>query len=139
MGEVLPHVRDRVVERPAPGRLDEADAVVGHVRKDPLHAVISDDRAQHVMAPHQVIPRIGEPRKIDVGAVELEVEARPDAAEGEFGISADPVGALHVGERERVESPVGMRGDGGLHGCRRRPEAEGAGEVGQLGRGEESR
>ena len=113
------------------GQVEDGEPAFRHLRQDLLRAVGADHRAQHVVTADQDVPRRLGAGEVDLVGVELGVEVAAHAAEGQVAAPSHPVGALHVGERERV---VPMREIGCEH--RRRAGAGGLPERGGRPRGD---
>lgn len=86
------------------------DAAGRDVVQDALAAVGVDDRAEHVVPVDDLLEGRGQPVDVQVRAVELQVVVAGDAAQFEALVTADQIGALDVGERERLVAQFGLRG-----------------------------
>lgn len=93
-----------------------------------LASLVVEDGPQHAVPPHQFAQGGVEPGRVDVVAVEFDVEVRVDAAERLPVLASDPVGVLHrrQGEGARLRP---RRGDGPRRGGP--GAARGAGEQGR--------
>ncbi|EGG47101.1 hypothetical protein SGM_2825 [Streptomyces griseoaurantiacus M045] len=92
-----------------------------------LASLLVEDGPQHAVPPHQV-PQCGvEPGRIDVVAVEFDVEVRVDATEWLPVLASDPVGVLHrrQGEGARLRRCRGGRPRPGGPGAARSPGEQG--------------
>lgn len=74
-----------------------------------LQAVLVEDGPQHPVPQHECAQGGVEAVRVDLVAVEFDVEVRGDAAEGLSVLASDPVGVLHRGEREGLRRLVGRR------------------------------
>jgi hypothetical protein len=93
------------------------DVIVGHERQDLLPPVIGDDDAQHVVAPNQRVPRPLQPRDVQRRCLELDIRPGGDPAECERVGPTQPVRLLQIGQRERLEPRVRVRGDRRTRRC----------------------
>jgi hypothetical protein len=82
-------------------RVAHLDGVPRHLRQYPLGATLVDDRAQHVVPGHHLVPGRLQAVRVQGGEAEFAVPVAADAAVGERVAPAEQVRGLHVGERER--------------------------------------
>ena len=92
------------------------DAVGRDLSQDALSAVVGHHSAEDVVALDQALPPSLQPIQIQVCAVDLQIAARGEIPELERVGPPQPVGALQLGERERIETPGGVGDDGGASG-----------------------
>ncbi|MBB4795208.1 hypothetical protein BJY54_005820 [Streptomyces nodosus] len=74
-----------------------------------LAALLVEDGPQHAVPLYEGPQGGVETGRIDVMAVEFDIEVRGDAAERLPVLASDPVGVLHRGQRERVRLRFGRR------------------------------
>ncbi len=105
---VLPQIIDR-------------ETVLAHGRQNFLRAVRQKHGAQHLVAADQPVPRGVEPVEVHVRVVEFKIDVARNLPQLVGPDPADPVGVLHVRQRERLETFPFPR----LHGGQGRRVREG--------------
>jgi hypothetical protein len=111
LGLLRRHPRAEVQRLYVGGPGDPGGRRLRRVAQDLLPTVGQHHGAQHLVAFDHLPPRQLQPRHVQVEAVEFLVDVDPPTPQRQRGAAADPVGPLHLRERERVVPPLRVRRD----------------------------